>query len=337
MILNLEQFIEREQPFWTELDAMLETQREDRGKRLSLEEARRYHYLYQRASSDLVKLKTFAGEASTASFLENLVAEAYSRLHEHRGESRTRFSIAYWLMTVVPTTFRRRWKSFALSIGISIFGALFAAALMTVDEDSKGSFIPPQFSHLFGDPSDRVEKDEAAEFDGFEGRQRFSAELMQNNISVSIKAMVLGITWGVFTVVILFYNGIILGAVGHDYILAGEGEFLAAWLLPHGSVELPAIFIGGQAGLIIARSMFGWGTNLRMRQRFARIRGDLITLICFAALLLVWAGLVESFVSQYHAAQFRPWKIAFGSVQLAALVWYLGMAGRKSAKGDLES
>ncbi|MEM1444402.1 MAG: stage II sporulation protein M, partial [Verrucomicrobiota bacterium] len=91
----------------------------------------------------------------------------------------------------------------------------------------------------------------------------------------------------------------------------------------------PAIFIGGQAGLIIAHTMFGWRTNLKLRQRFERIRGDLLTLITGAAVLLIWAGIVESFLSQYHDAAFYPWKIAFGSLQLTGLILFLALAGRR--------
>ncbi|HRQ88816.1 MAG TPA: stage II sporulation protein M, partial [Bacteroidia bacterium] len=115
-----------------------------------------------------------------------------------------------------------------------------------------------------------------------------------------------------------------------DYVADGQGVFLTAWLLPHGSFELPAIFIGGQAGLVIAHTMFGWGTNLRLRQRFARIRGDLLTLVAGAGLLLIWAGIVESFLSQYHSPEFYPWKIGFGAIQLSALVLYLAFCGRKA-------
>jgi hypothetical protein len=42
------------------------------------------------------------------------------------------------------------------------------------------------------------------------------------------------------------------------------------------------------------------------------------------AVMLVWAGIIESFVSQYHQPVI-PYsiKIAFGSVELALLVWFL--------------
>ena len=37
-----------------------------------------------------------------------------------------------------------------------------------------------------------------------------------------------------------------------DYISGGQSAFLAGWLLPHGSIEIPAILLGGQAGFLVA-------------------------------------------------------------------------------------
>ena len=45
---------------------------------------------------------------------------------------------------------------------------------------------------------------------------------MTHNTKVSILTLALGLTWGVGTLIMLFYNGVILGAVALDYVLAGE-------------------------------------------------------------------------------------------------------------------
>ena len=55
-----------------------------------------------------------------------------------------------------------------------------------------------------------------------------------------------------------------------------------------------------------------------------------------ASLMLVWAGFVEAFLSQYHEPVI-PYavKIAFGCVELAALAWYyfrVGRAGEREAQ-----
>lgn len=327
MILDLDRFIAKERPFWDELAEILRHQAENPSRRSSLEEARRFYYLYQRTSADLVKLKTFAGEVETTRFLERLIAGAYSHLHESGGES-VPFRPWRWLTKTFPCTFRRHWLAFVLSIGTFWIGAGFGAAALALNYDLKADFIPPQFGHLYEKPSKRVEREEKKDFDAFQGRHQFSAQLMTHNTKVTIMTMVAGFFYGIFTFILLFYNGTIIGVVMFDYITDGQSVFLTAWLLPHGSFELPAIFMGGQAGLVIARTMFGWGTNLRLRQRFARIRGDLLTLVAGAGLLLVWAGIVESFLSQYHDPMFYPWKIGFGAIQLIALALYLTLCGR---------
>jgi uncharacterized membrane protein SpoIIM required for sporulation len=124
-----------------------------------------------------------------------------------------------------------------------------------------------------------------------------------------------------------------LGAVCIDYVIAGETEFLAGWLLPHGSVEIPAIVFAGQAGLILASALIGWGNVVPLRQRLRRSSQDLVTIMAGVALLLTWAGFIEAFLSQYHEPTVPYWiKIAFGSIQLALLIAYLVLAGRKHEK-----
>ncbi len=336
MILDLDQFITREQPHWDELQTLLTRNEKEMDRRLPLEEARRFHYLYQRASSDLVKLNTFAGDVEAKQFLESLVARAYSQLHEKRGRS-IPFRPGWWLTKAVPRTFRRHWKAFALATAVFWLGGLFGALFLALNYEDKFELIPAQFGHLVDAPEKRVEKEEKGEFDGFAGRHTFSAQLQRNNISVCIRVLCWGILFGVMTVIELFFNGRIIGVIVYDYLQAGQGEFLVAWLLPHGSFELTAIFIGGQCGLIIAHAMFGWGTNLKLRQRLARIRTDVLTLLGLLALMLVWAGIVESFISQYHGPSLYKFKIAFGALEMAFLIYYFGFCGRNKQEKHQEA
>src|SRR2546426_11363809 len=135
-------------------------------------------------------------------------------------------------------------------------------------------------------------------------------------------------TWGVGTIIMLFYNGVILGAVAADYLLAGQTKFLAGWLLPHGSFEIPAILIAGQAGLILGGALIGWGKRTALRSRLRNVSRDLVTLILGVGILLVWAGFVEAFLSQYHEPVV-PYelKIAFGIVELILLSLFLARSG----------
>ena len=120
-----------------------------------------------------------------------------------------------------------------------------------------------------------------------------------------------------------------LGAVAADYVRAGEGLFLSGWLLPHGVIEIPAIVIAGQAGLLLAGALLDRSGGLTLGQRMASISSDVVTLIGCVALMLVWAGIIEAFFSQYHAP-IIPYsiKIIFGIIELSALTVYLTWAGR---------
>jgi uncharacterized membrane protein SpoIIM required for sporulation len=209
-------------------------------------------------------------------------------------------------------------------------GAVFGGVLLVVDPEAKEVVMP--FSHLLGDPSERVAMEESGgDRDRMAGaKSSFAASLMQNNIKVSILAMALGMTFGAGTLIVLFYNGVILGAVVVDYVAAGETVFLLGWLLPHGAVEIPAILVGAQAGLVLARALIGWGDRDNLRQRMRKVGPDLTTLMIGVALMLVWAGVIEAFFSQYHAPVL-PYgvKITFGVVELGLLIFFFGRCGRE--------
>ena len=116
-----------------------------------------------------------------------------------------------------------------------------------------------------------------------------------------------------------------------DYLLAGQAAFLFGWLLPHGVVEIPACLIGGQTGLVLTQAMLGRRSSLPLRERLRRAVPDAVTLLATAMLLLLWAGVVESFFSQLHQPVL-PYavKIAFGLVELVLLTAYLGLVGRQT-------
>jgi uncharacterized membrane protein SpoIIM required for sporulation len=201
-----------------------------------------------------------------------------------------------------------------------------------MDPEAKQILMP--FPGLRQNPADRVRQEESAKHDRLAGRKStFAAELMTHNTQVAIFTMALGITWGAGTTISLFYNGVILGAVGVDYVYAGQARFLMGWLLPHGAVEIPAILLGGQAGFLLAGAIIGWGSRKTRRQRLREAAPDLVNIIFGAGALLVWAGIIESFLSQYHEPVI-PYslKIAFGSIEVVALTLFLARAGSSAER-----
>ncbi len=336
MIVDLKRFLSSEEPYWKELESVLKELETRVERNLSLDEAKRFHYLYQRASSDLVKLGAFPSEPRIRQYLESLVTRAYAEIHETRDKPR-RLSPRTWLFKTFPQTFRRHIRAFAVAVIITIVGNAFGALAISLDPDSKEVLMP--FSHLQGDPSKRVQYEESRTKDRLEGRRTsFSAFLMTHNTRVAIGLLALGMTWGIGTIIMLFYNGVILGAVVCDYVLAGETRFVAGWLLPHGAIEIPAILIAGQAGLILGMALIGWGSSETAKSRLRMVSKDIVTLIFGVALLLVWAGIVEAFLSQYHEP-IIPYslKIVFGLVEIVLLTLFLTRSGRQSGTKEVAS
>jgi uncharacterized membrane protein SpoIIM required for sporulation len=333
MIVDLERFVAAERPRWERLDAMLSRIVDDPWRRMPFDEVRELEGLYQRAASDLAHLETFAAEPEARHYLESIVARGYTEIHGAPSET-ARFRMGAWLAKALPRTWRRRSKAFGFAAALTVAGVTFGGVAMALDPEAKPALIT--LPNLQGDPAERVareERDQGKEL--VDRKARFSGMLMTHNTQVTLSAMAFGMTWGIGTIVLLFYNGVILGAVAADYMLAGQTRFLLGWLLPHGTVEIPAILIGGQAGFVLAGALLGRGQRERVATRLREVMGDVVTLSFGAALLLVWAGIVEAFFSQYHEPVL-PFtvKIAFGLAEFAALTFYFARAGREAGPRD---
>ena len=326
MIIDLGRFLSAERAYWDELEAALRKLEAEPERRLPLAEIQRLHYLYERCSSDLSRLDTFATEPRLRAYLESLVSRAYSVIHETRARVKIRWRAA---VAAFPRAFRRHPGAFRMAVGVTLLGCLFGWFALRVDARNKAILMP--FAGLMVSPAERVAQEESVGQDHLKGvKASFAAQLMTHNTQVTVMALALGVTFGVGTLVLLFYNGVILGAVATDYLVGGQGLFLAGWLLPHGSVEIPAILFGGQAGFILAGALIGWGDRTPRIQRLRAVTPDLVAIVAGAGVLLIWAGIVEAFVSQYHQPVI-PYglKIAFGVCELAALSLYLGRVGRE--------
>ncbi|MBD3420654.1 MAG: stage II sporulation protein M [Chitinivibrionales bacterium] len=333
MIVNLSRFIEQERRYWNDLEKLLDQFERAEVGTIDLEEIKQFHYLYLRAGNDLVKISSSTGNSEILDYLESLVSRAYGEIAELT-RNRLRFKPLHFIMQAVPRAFRRRYQAFALAALFFVAGALLGAGLMLRDSNAK-EVILPWFLQI--SPEQRVRIEESAgPGESRSSHLRFSSLLMTHNIRVSLATLCLGITFGLGTFLLLFYNGVILGAVAYDYLAAGQGVFLAGWLLPHGMVEIPAILLAGQAGFVLAGALVGWGNELGLKARFRKAGPDIVTLIGGLSIMLVWAGIVESFLSQYHEPNL-PYsiKIAFGCVEGIILILFFSLCGRSANHHEL--
>ncbi len=333
MIVDLERFIAAERPGWERLDAILARIAKDPWRRLTFAEVRELDGLYQRAAADLARLTTFSAEVESRRFLEGIVARGYTEIHGATAEKR-RFRPWHWVSNTFPVTWRRRVTAFWFAAALMGAGILFGGAAISLDPGSKDALMA--FPYLRVNPAERVAHEESSRGKELKNRKaRFSGNLITNNTRVTLEAMALGMTWGIGTIIIMFYNGVILGAIALDYILAGQASFLVGWLLPHGAVEIPAMLVGGQAGFVLAGALLGRGEGRGVGARLRLVAPDVVTLCFGAAVMLIWAGIVEAFFSQYHEPVLPyAFKISFGVVELALLVCFFSFAGRGLRKED---
>ena len=325
MILDLAKFVEHERPHWDALARTLDMLEQLPNQRMSIEEVERLHALYQRASADLANVATLASEGELRRYLEWLVGRAYAEIHEAR--ERQRFRPWRWFTRDFPQAFRRRRRAFQLSVAITVVGIAFGVLAVRFDPEAKNVLMP--FEGLRLTPAERVARERQLQGKHLAGvKGQFSAQLMTHNTQVALMTVALGLTFGFGTLVILFYNGVILGAVAIDFVMGGQSVFLMGWLLPHGVIEIPAILVGGQTGLVVAHALIGWGSRASRAERLRAVMRDVVTLAGGAAVMLVWAGIVEAFLSQYHEPVI-PYgsKIAFGVVEAALLALFLTRAG----------
>jgi len=329
VILDLARFVESERAQWTALEKTLDWLESDPYRKMTVADLEKFHQLYQRVSADLAKVATIESEGELRRYLEGLVSRAYAEIHETR--ERRRFRPWRWITAEFPRAFRRHVRAFELALALTIAGSVFGAVALKIDAEAKAVIMP--FEALQVSPAERVakeQKDRGKHMAGVKGR--FSAELMTHNTQVALMTIALGITFGFGSVVMLFYNGVILGAVAFDYVHGGQGIFLLGWLLPHGVIEIPAILVGGQAGFVLAHALIGWGSRESRADRLRAVWRDVVTLAGGLAAMLVWAGIVESFLAQYHEPVISyGMKIAFGVVEAALLALFLARAGRVTA------
>lgn len=328
MIVDIEGFFRQQQAAWDSLDRELQRYETDRFFHPTIDDSLRLFDLYEKCVADLGRLQE-ASQPELAAYLSSIVARAYSQIHSQR--ARRGFELKRWLSQTLPATFRAQLRPFALALLLTILGSAFGATLMRVDKNARQTLMP--FQGLLNDPAKRVQEEESSQGKALAGvKATFSASLMTNNVKVAFFALACGMTFGFGTVLILFGNGVMLGAVAFDYVHAGDAKFLLGWLLPHGVIEIPAILVAGQAGLILASALIGWNSRQARGDRLRSVAADVTTLAAGATLMLIWAGLVEAYVSQYHQPVL-PYsvKIIFGCVEMAALILYFSRAGREQA------
>ena len=225
MIVDLDRFVAVERPHWQALEAALRPYDQDRLYRPSLPESLRLFELYQRSVADLARLEE-ASQTELAEQFSALVGRAYAQVHSSRGTAR--FRPLYWLLHTLPNTFRRQIRPFALALLVTLIGCAIGGVLLKLDPTAKTTLLP--FGQLMGDPRDRVKQEEKEAGQKHpDSHASFAAQLMTHNTQVAFFSLACGMTWGLGTMILLFYNGIDSGS-GQLRLRSGRSGEVPAWM-----------------------------------------------------------------------------------------------------------
>lgn len=127
-----------------------------------------------------------------------------------------------------------------------------------------------------------------------------SSAIAQNNVFVSLVGWALGITFGIGTIYLLIVNGLMLGAIAVVCMRLGMLAALAQFVVAHGMLELPAIWITSGAGLLLAKALVLPGRYTRKVELQLQGRRS-VRLAAGTIPILLIAAAVEGFISPNNA------------------------------------
>jgi uncharacterized membrane protein SpoIIM required for sporulation len=324
--VNINQFITERKDEWSHLEEIARKLKPGSTAGLSRDELWALGRLYTAAVSDLSLLKSsdLARQRNNdvIAYLNALVVRVHGAIY--RKPPFRWSSIPRFLLVDFPATCRQTLEYTLVALLIFALFGLIGFVLGVTEPEFIDLLVPQQIIRT-------VEKGRVWFRDLHTVAPLASSQLMTHNISVTFLIMAGGIAFGIGTVYLMALNGLLIGTVAalcYSHNLSLE---LWSFILPHGSVELTAIFIAGGAGLILGHTLVDPGPYRRLEYlgRRGKVAGRL-ALGCIP--LLVVAGLIEAFLSP---SSLPAWlKIVFGSVMIAALWGFLLFAQRNSHLAD---
>ena len=288
--MRYEEFIDTHEGRWNQLRHLSQRIKKQGYSSLTSEELDSFLLLYRQACADLAYVRTNFPHSRGEEYLNSLVATAHGQLSRVRPTSLKR--VVDFYARVFPRLFAKNAKF----VGLAFLIFMGTAAISGVGMGYNREFfmnISPIPEYVLEERADRGSV--GPNMDEFIAPVA-SSSIFVNNIQVGIMTYGTGIALGLGTVFYLFINGVMLGVVTKFFVEQEMGIALMANILPHGILELTAIFICGGAGLIIGEAVINPGEV--PRSQAVQERGKEATqLVAGSFLLLLIAGVIEGYFS----------------------------------------
>jgi uncharacterized membrane protein SpoIIM required for sporulation len=225
-----------------------------------------------------------------------------------------------------------RWH--VLIAGLVLLVGVAAGFMLTLQDESwLEAIIPSSLAGGRGPSSTRTDLLTRELFPPWPGAVAtfglFANVLFNHNTLVGIFSFGLGLAAGVPTVLLLAYNGLVLGAMlalHHNRDLTFD--FLG-WISIHGTTELGAFILFGAGGLVIAEKILFPGRYTRVEN--LALRGRQAAQIAVGAVLMLFvAAILEGGFRQL--VQSTPLRFAIGLGVGALWLAYFCFSGREARR-----
>lgn len=258
--------------------------------------------------------------------LHKRVMTGHNRIYRQKKGYAGKFVVfvLYEFPTAVRQHARLFWLSFALFYLPSfLFGLLcyfnheLIYSLMDYSQVARMEEMYNPTNEHFGRDSQRASDTDVMMFGHY----------VMNNISIDFKVYAAGLLFGLGTIFVTMYNGVIIGAVSGHLTQVGFGQPFWQFVVGHGSFELTAIVISCMAGLKLATPLISPVPYSR-KDAFKVAGKQSITLILGAGLMTFIAAFIEAFWSSSSLIPpMVKYLVAFGLWVFVG--WYLMFCGRE--------
>lgn len=244
-------------------------------------------------TSDLAFSQTHYPKSRITLYLNNLASAIHQRIYRNKRERWSRI-VTFWTREMPQIMWHAR-KELCVSFLIFVVSALVGALSQWLDPDFSrlilgNSYVDMTLQNIEnGTPM-------AVYGSGSEGTMFFGITI--NNIMVSFRAFASGLLTSFATGLLLFCNGVMIGAFQTFFAQHGLlwDSFLAVWL--HGTIEISAIIVAGAAGIAMGNGWLFPGTYGRLYSfRRGAMKG--LKIVIGTVPLFCVAGFIESFLTRH--------------------------------------
>jgi uncharacterized membrane protein SpoIIM required for sporulation len=292
-LLNATRFRQAHEADWERLEQIV-TRMEKRSIRsLSDEDLLQLPALYRTTLSSLSVARDTSLDRALITYLERLCTRAYFQIYGVQTPAWRQFTGFFarsW-----PDAVRTIWRETLFCIALTFGAALLAYLLIRSDPSWFYSMIPEGLADG-RDPSASAEYLRSTLYNSPKDKEgwlgAFATFLFTHNSQIAIFSFALGFAFAVPTVLLILYNGLMLGAFYAVFAAKGLGPNVIAWLMIHGTTEIFAICISGAAGIRVGMAIAFPGRAARMDSAVEAGRTAAIAMAGTVIMLAV-AGLLE--------------------------------------------